>query len=65
MAMVGALNVGSLGLEVFEEKEVLAGDELGVFRMGSTVIVIYPKGYKNYEGLEICLKEVKMGESLA
>ena len=65
VAMVGALNVASLGVEVFEAQDIKLGEELGVFHMGSTVIVLYPKGYQDYEKLKISLKEVKMGESLS
>ncbi len=59
VVMVGALNVGSLSLEVFEEQKIQKGDELGVFRMGSTVVVMYP-----YREFQQTLGEVKMGESL-
>ncbi len=62
VAMVGALNVGSLWVSVLEEQEIKKGEELGIFRMGSTVIVIYPKELQNFKRT---LGEVRMGESLA
>lgn len=42
--MVGATNVGSIKATVSEGQNIAAGDEMGIFQMGSTVVVIYPKG---------------------
>lgn len=42
--MVGATNVGSIKCSVKDGDKVKAGDELGIFQMGSTVVVVYPPG---------------------
>lgn len=45
--------------------KVQAGDELGMFNMGSTVIVLYPKEYEMLEDKVLYRGQVKMGETLA
>ena len=61
VVMVGALNVGSLVVSALEEQALLEGEELGFFRMGSTVVTLYPQGFRDFskEGLG----EVLMGQS--
>ena len=44
---IGALNVGSISLSLPSlPAKIQAGDELGVFHMGSAVLVLYPKSYQ-------------------
>ncbi len=40
--MVGATNVGSIQATVSEGQNLNPGDEMGIFQMGSTVVVVYP-----------------------
>ncbi len=40
------------------------GEELGVFHMGSTVVVLYPKGYISLEAASLKGQQVKVGESV-
>jgi phosphatidylserine decarboxylase len=46
VVFVGATNVGSIKLFKKESDFVQKGEELGVFEMGSTVVMIYPKSAK-------------------
>ena len=68
-------NIVTTGLDVNERpvrersyvppKEVTAGAEIGVFHMGSTVIVLYEKGMVSPEALQLKGERAKMGVSLA
>jgi len=57
--MVGATNVGSIKATVHEGQNINAGDEMGIFQMGSTVVVVYPKGFVNPSSTP---KTVRMGQ---
>ncbi len=46
VVFVGATNVGSIEIFKKEAEFVEKGEELGVFQMGSTVVMIYPKSAK-------------------
>ena len=58
-------SVGSSFRQMDSAVAVQAGDELGIFHMGSTVLVVWPSGFsaktETFEGL---LGPVKMGQSL-
>ncbi len=43
---VGALNVGKIEM-IYASSSIKAGDELGLFRMGSTFVVFYPKTFED------------------
>ncbi|MEL7310474.1 MAG: archaetidylserine decarboxylase [Pseudomonadota bacterium] len=80
LVMVGALNVGSISTPWHGElaagtlqqpqllpcptERVTRGDQLGWFNLGSTVIVLLPKGVTLAESLQVGRK-VRMGETLA
>jgi phosphatidylserine decarboxylase len=60
---VGATNVGSIEILKKETELVQKGEELGIFHMGSTVVMIYPKTAKiDLKGLTSI--HVKIGEAL-
>ena len=46
VVFVGATNVGSIEILKKESEFVQKGEELGVFHMGSTIVMIYPKSAK-------------------
>jgi phosphatidylserine decarboxylase len=46
VVFVGATNVGQIEIFKKESDFIEKGEELGVFHMGSTVVVIYPKSFK-------------------
>lgn len=60
---VGATNVGSIEILRKEGELVQKGDELGVFHMGSTVVMIYPKSMK-LDLKAILSESVKIGGGL-
>lgn len=61
---VGATNVGSIEIYKSEGELVQKGEELGVFQMGSTIVMIYPKSIK-VDSKVIKSAAVKWGQSLA
>jgi phosphatidylserine decarboxylase len=80
VVLVGATNVGQMGLSFDlhfrsniasgERRQnysvpIAAGDELGVFHMGSTVLVFYPETYgANVDAIKKLEGPVRMGQSL-
>jgi phosphatidylserine decarboxylase len=63
VVFVGATNVGSIEILKKETELVQKGEELGIFHMGSTVVMIYPKTAKiDLKGLTSI--HVKIGEAL-
>lgn len=60
---VGATNVGSIEIFKKQGEFIAKGEELGVFQMGSTVVMIYPKAMK-IDPQAISAKAVKLGEAL-
>jgi phosphatidylserine decarboxylase len=61
--MIGAFAVGKIVLS-FKERRIRKGEELGVFKLGSTVLLIWPK-----DQIEIIPKErgkrIRIGEPIA
>jgi len=62
LIMVGALNVGSIELLV-DSGRIEKGDELGVFRLGSTVVLIFPKNVFLQKQLQEGMS-LKMGQTI-
>ena len=63
VVFVGATNVGSIEVLKNESEFVKKGEELGVFHMGSTIVMIYPKSAKiDVKSLKDSV--VKMGGAL-
>lgn len=63
VVFVGATNVGSIEILKKEAEFVQKGEELGVFHMGSTVVMIYPKSAK-IDVKTLASANVKMGGAL-
>lgn len=63
VVFVGATNVGSIEIFKKETELVQKGEELGVFQMGSTVVVIYPKSAK-IDLKNLTTVQVKVGGAL-
>jgi phosphatidylserine decarboxylase len=63
VVFVGATNVGQIGVFKAESEFVQKGEELGVFQMGSTVVMIYPKAAK-IDLNDLKPKKVKVGQEL-
>ena len=64
VVFVGATNVGSIEVLKKEGELVQKGEELGVFHMGSTVVMIYPKTMK-LDAKAIQPQSVKWGGGLS
>jgi phosphatidylserine decarboxylase len=47
-----------------EEKPVRRGDEIGVFNLGSTVIVLFEKGMSRFS-VDVSERQVQMGQGIA
>jgi phosphatidylserine decarboxylase len=67
LVFVAATNVGNICLSYDKNKKVSVnkGDELGYFRMGSTVVMIYPEKFKEMYGQKLNLgPSVQVGQDL-
>ncbi len=64
LIMVGALNVGSIESLISPGTKLNKGQELAVFHLGSTVILLFPKNVATLRDLKPGEK-VKIGEKLA
>jgi len=62
IVMVAALNVG--GIEIIKQPTYRAGERIGTFRLGSSVIILLENQPKNFNDIER-EQAIKYGESLA
>lgn len=62
LVAVGAQNVNSI-ISTYESQNLKKGDELGYFEFGSTVVLLFPAGSVDFNGIELGT-EVKMGQKI-